>query len=283
MIRPSTAADVDAVTRIYAWNVLHGSGTFEIEPPDRLEIERRRADVLAKGLPWLVLESAGTVAGYAYASPFRPRPAYRFCVEDSVYLAPESVGRGFGRLLLAELVARCEAAGARQMLAVIGDSANDGVDRRASRPRLRSRRHAPRRGLEVRSLARRRAHAEGPGSGRRDPGPGGVSSDRRAALQGRRDLARRARRQPRAAPLLPARRARRLGVAASLADAGRRLRLLAPAPVRHRRPARQPARSPARRDARGGHAGGHRLRPHARRALARPLRRARRRHAAGRR
>ena len=124
VIRPSTAADVDAVARIYAWNVLHGSGTFEIEPPDRLEIERRRADVLAKGWPWLVLESAGAVAGYAYASPFRPRPAYRFCVEDSVYLAPESVGRGFGRLLLAELVARCEAAGARQMLAVIGDSAN---------------------------------------------------------------------------------------------------------------------------------------------------------------
>jgi len=124
VIRPSTAADLDALTRIYAWNVLHGSGTFEIEPPDRTEIERRRADVLAKGMPWLVLESAGTVAGYAYASPFRPRPAYRFCVEDSVYLAPESVGRGFGRLLLAELVARCEAAGARQMLAVIGDSGN---------------------------------------------------------------------------------------------------------------------------------------------------------------
>jgi L-amino acid N-acyltransferase YncA len=73
VIRPSTAVDIDAVTRIYAWNVLHGSGTFEIEPPDRLEIERRRADVLAKGWPWLVLESAGAVAGYAYASPFRPR------------------------------------------------------------------------------------------------------------------------------------------------------------------------------------------------------------------
>ena len=116
VVRPSTAVDIDAVTRIYAWNVLHGSGTFEIE--------RRRADVLAKGWPWLVLESAGAVAGYAYASPFRPRPAYRFCVEDSVYLAPESVGRGFGRLLLAELLARCEAAGARQMLAVIGDSGN---------------------------------------------------------------------------------------------------------------------------------------------------------------
>jgi L-amino acid N-acyltransferase YncA len=124
VIRPSTAADVEAIARIYAWHVLNGTGTFEIEPPDRLEIERRRADVLAKGLPWLVLESAGQVAGYAYAGPFRPRPAYRFCLEDSVYLAPDSAGRGFGRLLLAELLARCEALGARQMLAVIGDSAN---------------------------------------------------------------------------------------------------------------------------------------------------------------
>ena len=124
VIRPSTVADLDALTRIYAWNVLHGSGTFELEAPDRAEIDRRRADVLAKALPWLVLESDGAVAGYAYANHFRPRPAYRFCVEDSVYLAPEAVGRGFGRLLLAELMARCEAAGARQMLAVIGDSAN---------------------------------------------------------------------------------------------------------------------------------------------------------------
>src|SRR5678815_508325 len=105
VIRPSTAADLDAIVRIYAWHVLNGTGTFEIEPPDRLEIERRRADVLAKGLPWLVLESAGGVAGYAYAGPFRPRPAYRFCVEDSVYLSPESTGRGFGSLLLAELLA----------------------------------------------------------------------------------------------------------------------------------------------------------------------------------
>jgi phosphinothricin acetyltransferase len=126
LIRPSTAVDLDAVTRIYAWNVEHGTGTFEIEAPDRAEMERRRADVLAKGLPWIVLESAGEVIGYAYAGQFRPRPAYRFCVEDSVYLAPEAVGKGFGRLLLAELLARCEAAGARQMLAVIGDSANAG-------------------------------------------------------------------------------------------------------------------------------------------------------------
>ena len=124
VIRPSTVDDLDAVTAIYAWNVAHGTGTFEIEAPERAEMERRRADVLARGLPWLVLESTGRVVGYAYANQFRPRPAYRFCVEDSVYLAPEAIGRGFGRLLLAELLARCEAAGARQVLAVIGDSAN---------------------------------------------------------------------------------------------------------------------------------------------------------------
>jgi phosphinothricin acetyltransferase len=126
LIRPSVAEDVDAVTAIYAWNVGHGTGTFELDPPDRAEMERRRADVLAKGLPWLVLERAGIVVGYAYASQFRPRPAYRFCLEDSVYLAPDAVGFGLGRLLLAELLARCEGAGARQMLAVIGDSANAG-------------------------------------------------------------------------------------------------------------------------------------------------------------
>jgi L-amino acid N-acyltransferase YncA len=126
LIRPSRADDLDAVTSIYAWNVVHGTGTFEIEAPDRAEMERRRADVLAKGLPWIVLERTDQVVGYAYANQFRPRPAYRFCLEDSVYLAPDAVGRGFGRLLLAELLARCEAAGARQMLAVIGDSANAG-------------------------------------------------------------------------------------------------------------------------------------------------------------
>jgi L-amino acid N-acyltransferase YncA len=126
LIRPSVADDLAAVTAIYAWNVEHGTGTFEIEAPDRADMERRRADVLGKKLPWLVLERAGSVAGYAYANQFRPRPAYRFCHEDSVYLAPEAVGFGFGRLLLAELLARCEAAGSRQMLAVIGDSANAG-------------------------------------------------------------------------------------------------------------------------------------------------------------
>ena len=126
LIRPSTPGDLAAVTEIYGWNVRHGTGTFELDPPDQADMARRRDDVLAKGLPWIVLEHDGLVRGYAYANQFRPRPAYRFCVEDSLYLAAEAVGRGLGRMLLAELLARCEAAGARQVLAVIGDSANAG-------------------------------------------------------------------------------------------------------------------------------------------------------------
>ena len=126
LIRPSTPADVPALTAIYQWNVLNGTGTFELEAPDGAGMASRRDDVLAKGLPWLVAERGGAVLGYAYANHFRPRRAYRFCLEDSIYLAPDAQGQGLGRLLLAELMARCEAAGARQMLAVIGDSANVG-------------------------------------------------------------------------------------------------------------------------------------------------------------
>lgn len=123
-IRPSRAEDVGAIARIYAWNVENGTGTFEIDVPDEAEMARRRDDVLAKGLPWLVAERGARVLGYAYANPFRPRRAYRFCLEDSIYLDPQARGQGVGRLLLAELIARCEAAGARQMVAVIGDAAN---------------------------------------------------------------------------------------------------------------------------------------------------------------
>lgn len=126
LLRPSSPADLPAITAIYADNVLTGTGTFELEPPDLAEMTRRRDDVLAKGLPWLVAERGGQVLGYAYANHFRPRKAYRFCLEDSIYLHRDARGQGVGRLLLAELVARCEAAGARQMLAVIGDSANAG-------------------------------------------------------------------------------------------------------------------------------------------------------------
>jgi L-amino acid N-acyltransferase YncA len=123
-LRPSTAGDLEAITAIYAWNVAHGTGTFELDAPDATEMATRRDDVLAKGLPWLVAERDAVVLGYAYANHFRPRRAYRFCLEDSIYLADAARGQGIGRLLLVELLARCEAAGARQMLAVIGDSAN---------------------------------------------------------------------------------------------------------------------------------------------------------------
>ena len=126
LIRPSTAADLPAITAIYAWNVEHGTGTFELDAPDLPEMTRRRQDVLDKGLPWLVAEQNGEVLGYAYANHFRPRRAYRFCLEDSIYLAEAARGRGVGKLLLAELVGRCQALGARQMLAVIGDAANLG-------------------------------------------------------------------------------------------------------------------------------------------------------------
>lgn len=125
-IRPSTDADLPAIQAIYARAVLEGTGTFETEVPGVDEMGRRRAEVLSRNLPWLVAERGGEVLGYAYANYFRPRLAYRFCVEDSIYLSPAAQGQGVGRLLLAELMARCEAAGARQMLAVIGDAANAG-------------------------------------------------------------------------------------------------------------------------------------------------------------
>ncbi|SEK37292.1 phosphinothricin acetyltransferase [Roseateles sp. YR242] len=106
--------------------MLHGTGTFETDVPDRAEMARRRTEVLSRSLPYLVAERDGQVLGYAYANYFRPRLAYRYFVEDSIYLSPQAQGQGVGRLLLAELIARCEAAGARQMIAVIGDSQNLG-------------------------------------------------------------------------------------------------------------------------------------------------------------
>ena len=126
LIRPSQDADLPAIQAIYEHAVLHGTGTFETDVPDTAEMSRRRAEVLSRGLPYLVAVRGEQVLGYAYANYFRPRMAYRFCVEDSIYLAPAAQGQGVGRLLLAELIARCERAGARQMLAVIGDSQNHG-------------------------------------------------------------------------------------------------------------------------------------------------------------
>ena len=126
IVRPSTAEDLPAITRIYGHLVLHGTGTFELDAPDEAEMARRRQDVLSKGLPWLVAERDGQVLGYAYANHFRARRAYRFCLEDSIYIDPDAQGQGVGRTLLAELISQCEARGARQMLAVIGDTANTG-------------------------------------------------------------------------------------------------------------------------------------------------------------
>lgn len=126
LIRPSRDEDLDAIARIYGHHVLHGTGTFETTPPSPAEMGTRRADVLSKGLPWLVAEEDGQVLGFAYGNWFKPRPAYRFSVEDSIYLAPEAAGKGLGRALLAELLATLERAGVRKVMAVIGDSGNAG-------------------------------------------------------------------------------------------------------------------------------------------------------------
>ena len=124
IIRSANAADVTDITTIYGHHVLHGLGTFEEIPPDGEDMAERIARVSAAGLPWLVASDHTGVLGYAYAGPFRARAAYRFTVEDSVYVAPQSMGRGLGRDLLAAVITACETAGMRQMLAVIGDSAN---------------------------------------------------------------------------------------------------------------------------------------------------------------
>ena len=126
LIRASTDADLPAITAIYGHHVLHGTGTFETEPPTEADMAARRADVLAKGLPYLVAERDGRVLGFAYCNWFKPRPAYRFSAEDSVYVAHDSHAQGLGRALLAELASVAERAGVRKLIAVIGDSRNLG-------------------------------------------------------------------------------------------------------------------------------------------------------------
>jgi len=125
-IRPATAADLPFVTMIYEHAVRHGTATFELIPPDLTEITRRFNALMDGGFPYLVAVLDGAVAGYAYAGPYRPRPAYRFTVENSVYLEPAIHRRGIGLQLMQRLIAECEARGFRQMIAVIGDSANAG-------------------------------------------------------------------------------------------------------------------------------------------------------------
>ncbi|KAF1065489.1 GNAT family N-acetyltransferase [Variovorax sp.] len=125
-IRPSREDDIPAIAAIYAHHVLHGTGTFETEPPSPTEMASRRADVLGKGLPYLVAERDGELLGFAYCNWFKPRPAYRYSAEDSIYLAEAARGQGLGARLLAALSEAAEAAGVRKLIAVIGDSANAG-------------------------------------------------------------------------------------------------------------------------------------------------------------
>ena len=121
-IRPSDDRDVGAIAAIYRHHVLHGIASFEDEPPEADEIAQRRDAILARGLPYLVAERGRRVLGYCYASPYRARSAYRFSVEDSIYIDQAELGRGIGRSLLSELIEECTARGYRQMVAVIGGS-----------------------------------------------------------------------------------------------------------------------------------------------------------------
>jgi L-amino acid N-acyltransferase YncA len=123
IIRPATPADIATITRIYADAVLHGTASFEIEPPDQAEMLRRQAVLLKNAYPYLAAEVEGVVTGYAYAGPYRARPAYKWSVEDSVYVAPDMHRKGIGALLLRALIAASTQRGFRQMIAVIGDSA----------------------------------------------------------------------------------------------------------------------------------------------------------------
>lgn len=124
-IRPARSADLDRITEIYADAVTHGTASYELEPPSRAEMGSRFDSLKAGGFPYLVAEKDGAVLGYAYAGAFRPRPAYRFVVEDSVYVAPEAKGQGVGLKLMQGLIDAAKAAGFRQVIAVIGDGRPD--------------------------------------------------------------------------------------------------------------------------------------------------------------
>ena len=123
-IRPAAVTDLPAITAIYRHAVLHGTATFELEPPDLAEMTRRFDTLTRESFPYLVAVREDVVAGYAYAGAYRPRPAYRFTVENSIYLDPAAQGQRIGTRLMQDLIAACEARGYRQMIAVIGDSAN---------------------------------------------------------------------------------------------------------------------------------------------------------------
>ncbi|MGO4388298.1 N-acetyltransferase family protein [Microvirga sp. 2YAF29] len=125
-LRPCADADIPAIAAIYAHAVLHGTASFELDPPDEAEMMRRRATILEGGYPYIVAEREGEILGYAYAGAYRTRPAYRFTVEDSIYIAPSVQGQGIGRVLLEALIEECEARDFRLMVAVIGDEDSQG-------------------------------------------------------------------------------------------------------------------------------------------------------------
>jgi len=129
-IRPATPADIPAIAAIYADAVCHGTASWELDPPDEAEMLRRHEAILAGGYPYLVAQRDGLLLGYAYASAYRPRPAYRSTVENSIYIAPEAQGAGLGSALLAALIEACTAKGFRQMIAVIGDGTGASVGSR---------------------------------------------------------------------------------------------------------------------------------------------------------
>jgi phosphinothricin acetyltransferase len=124
LIRAACEADAEALAAIYGHHVLHGFGTFEEVPPFPAEMDRRRRDITAHGLPYIVAEDGGRLLGYAYAAPFRHRAAYRYTVEDSVYVAADAIGQGVGRAVLSAVLDACEGLGLRQAIAVIGGSDN---------------------------------------------------------------------------------------------------------------------------------------------------------------
>ena len=123
-LRAATGGDLDAIAAIYSHHVRLGTASFEVDPPDAAEMTRRWRDIVDRGLPYLVAVGGEEIVAFAYAGPYRPRPAYRFTVEDSIYVRADRAGEGIGSALLAALIVESEAAGARQMVAVIGDAAN---------------------------------------------------------------------------------------------------------------------------------------------------------------